>query len=154
MTVNGTQTITTYFILNKKDRAGKAQPRPFQAVLEAMRRQETEEAKLKQSSSLKGGTVQNPPPQPAAAVAPPAPKENGFIQVPPQSSVNITPTETIEIPVPMKIHHEEHEVIHHVQKPKIIQNQPIKTSDVMSEQQDSARTYNGQQSRSKACELL
>ena len=52
MTINDTSSIVTYFILNKKDRYGKFQPRPFHPILQEIKRKETEEAKLKQSNSL------------------------------------------------------------------------------------------------------
>ena len=39
MPISGNITIATYFILNKKDRAGKTLSRPFQAVLDEMKRQ-------------------------------------------------------------------------------------------------------------------
>ncbi|CAF1069591.1 unnamed protein product [Rotaria magnacalcarata] len=55
MAINGGLTVTTFFILNKKDRNGKVIQRPFQSILKEMKRQETEEAKLKQTNSLKGG---------------------------------------------------------------------------------------------------
>ena len=60
MTINGNVSIATYFILNKKDRTGKVAPRPFHAVLEEMKKQETEKAKMKQSSSLKGTNAGTP----------------------------------------------------------------------------------------------
>ena len=48
MIISGTTPIKTYFVLNKKDRSGNIQSRPFQQVLEEMKRQEIEEIKAKQ----------------------------------------------------------------------------------------------------------
>ncbi|CAF4317000.1 unnamed protein product, partial [Adineta steineri] len=59
MAVNTNTSIGTYFVLNKKDRSGKALTRPFQAVLESLKKQDTEDAKKKQTNVLKGGNVQN-----------------------------------------------------------------------------------------------
>ena len=87
MTINGNVSITTYFILNKKDRAGKVIPRPFQTVLEEMKREDTEKAKMKQTSSLKGTNAGAP----AAATV----KENGSHLAPPTLVVPQVP------PVPM-----------------------------------------------------
>ncbi|CAF3149719.1 unnamed protein product [Rotaria socialis] len=59
LAINGGLTVPTYFILNKKDRSGKVIQRPFQSILSQMKREETEEAKLKQTNSLKGGLPRN-----------------------------------------------------------------------------------------------
>lgn len=61
MAINGNLSISTYFVLNKRDRTGKPVQRPFQAVLEEVKRQETEKAKMKQSSNLKRAASTNEP---------------------------------------------------------------------------------------------
>jgi hypothetical protein len=152
MTINGNVSIATYFILNKKDRTGKSFPRPFQIVLDEMKRQETEDAKKKQSNSLKGGNELSPPS--------PAPKENGLVEARPSSPApsteNPTPARPIEVPVPVKIIPKE-EVTAHTQtsitKTTIIDDQPMKSSGVISEPRDSTKSFN-RQSQSRACELL
>jgi hypothetical protein len=56
---DGLTLTNTYFVLNKKDRAGNLQSRPFQIILEQMKRQEKYEAKLKQANSLTGGQTED-----------------------------------------------------------------------------------------------
>ena len=53
MALNGSMAMNTYFVLNKKDRSGTIQLRPFEIVLKEMRKEEIEEAKLKQRNNLK-----------------------------------------------------------------------------------------------------
>jgi hypothetical protein len=170
VTINGSVSIATYFILNKKDRAGKAYVRPFQAVLEEMKRQDTEAAKMKQSSSLKGGNIQNPlppPPPPVAAAPPPPPpaKENGVVQPPPpapapvhQNDPRLMRTESLEIPVPVKMHRNEDLASNLIQNPllktKINERQPMEAPEMMGGEYDSPKSYNTQLQRSRACELL
>ncbi len=167
MTINGTMSITTYFILNKKDRTGKGQVRPFQLVLEAMKKKETEEAKVKQSSSLKGGTIPNPAPTMHPVVPP---KENGFIEFPPPPAAAPAPIPTqvmvqhampaapMEIPLPVKPIRYEDVSASHIQnsitKNKIPDEHQMRTSEMMSEQYDSTKPSNRQLQRSRACELL
>lgn len=166
MTVNGNVTIATYFILNKKDRGGKVIPRPFQAVLDQMKRQDTEDAKIKQSSSLKGTNMPSPLP-PAAA----PPKENGYVQQPPpepapisapvpiyQQQVNDIRNDPISIPVPVKMVRNDEVSSHYVQNP-IIKNrmneeQSMRPPEMMSEQYNSNKSYDGNLQRSRACQLL
>jgi hypothetical protein len=152
MTVNGTVPITTYFILGKKDRAGKAQIRPFQAVLEAMKKQETEEAKIKQSTSLKGGIPQNLPPPPAPA---PAPVANGFVQPPPQMEPNSMPTESVDMTAAGRM------VRNDGMSANPAQNPAMRSSEMLIDQNNLAKSYNQQQypqqqqqPQSKTCELL
>lgn len=64
---NGSTIINTYFVLNKKDRFGNSTKRPFHHVLEQLKKQDLEEAKLRQSSRLKNTQEQN------SSI-----KENGF----------------------------------------------------------------------------
>jgi hypothetical protein len=153
MTVNGTVPITTYFILGKKDRAGKSQSRPFQAVLEAMKKQETEEAKIKQSTSLKGGLVQNLPPPPA-----PAPVANGFAQPSPQMDPNSMPTESVDMSAAGRM------VRNDGMSANPGQNPAMRSSEMLVDQNNLAKSYNQQQypqqqqqqqqAQSKTCELL
>ena len=167
MAINGTVPITTYFILNKKDRAGKGQQRPFQAVLEAMKKQETEEAKIKQSANLKGGNITIPSPIPT-----PAPRENGHPQPPPSLQPqppppphveqHVAPTQSVEIPVPVKT--VRNDVVpptyapNPAARPTTNEEQYMRQSDFTNEQNDPAKSYNRQQQQqqqqSKTCELL
>jgi hypothetical protein len=168
MTINGTTTITTYFILNKKDRAGKGQQRPFHAVLEEMKRQETLEAKLKQSSSLKGGNMPNLPP-----IIPTTLKENGMIQPPSAPTSILAPApapppaaapvyqnnsnQSIEIPVPKVTRHEDVSLGYPQQpmmKSKMPDEYQMRAPEMMNEQYDPNQAYNAQLQRSRACELL
>jgi hypothetical protein len=150
MTINGNVSIATYFILNKKDRTGKVFPRPFQAVLDEMKRQENEDAKKKQSNSLKGGNEQSPPS--------PVPKENGIAEAPPPPVPveNPAPARPIETSAPVKIIPKE-EITTHTQtsitKTTIIDDQPMKSSGMISEPRDSTKSFN-RQSQSRTCELL
>ncbi|CAF0750645.1 unnamed protein product [Adineta ricciae] len=172
MPINGTVSIATYFILNKKDRSGKAISRPFHAVLEAMKKQETEDAKKKQSNTLKGGISQNIS-IPAPAPAPVAPKENGMVQALTANPLAPTPKENgideeptlkpnvpaipIEISAPTKHVAEDDMTVHLIQnslmKTSMNSDQLIKTSEVISDRQDSTKSLN-RQSRSRACILL
>ena len=161
MTINGTMSITTYFILNKKDRTGKGQIRPFHSVLENMKKQETEEAKLKQSSSLKAGAIQN---------SPVPPKENGILQpssplapapVPapmPQQEVYRMNPESIEIPVPVKtVRHEDVPSGYAQQsmsKNRIPDEHHMRAPEMMSGSYESSRYYDRESQRSRACEIL
>lgn len=175
-------TIPTFFILNKKDRTGKVQTRPFQVVLDTMKKQETEEAKIKQSSSLKGGGAQNPlPPAPPPMAPAPQPKENGYVQPPPpqyhqqppppppppaapatmpapQYESNMIRNDPIEIPVPVKtVRSEEipsYSMQNSVIKTRNYDEQAMRPPEMMSEQYDSAKSYNRQLQRSRACQLL
>ena len=164
MTINGTMTIGTYFILNKRDRSGKGQPRPFQVVLDGMKRQETEEAKLKQSNSLKGGPTPAgaplpPPPSavasaPAPAPAPAPPKENGFIQAPPEPTINYTSAEHTAISAPLKSIKIDETSIPTFVQPKLADEQQIRSSEMLNSQQDATKSYNRQLARSRACILI
>lgn len=189
MTINGTTTIATYFILNKKDRAGKGQVRPFHAVLEAMKKQETEEAKLKQSSSLKAG-IQNLPPPPPPTTAAHTPRENGMVESfapppavhhpPPPPAVHHPPPQAyqppapvpapvhrnearympaeMEIPVPVKASRYEETSAGYGQNSMMKNKYPdeyqMRGSEMMNDQYGSAKSYDRQLQRSRACDLL
>ena len=170
MTINGSVSIATYFILSKKDRTGKAQARPFHAVLEGMKKQETEEAKLKQSSSLKGGNILTPPlPTTSAATSPPPSKENGFAEhiPPPVTPASVpqnvgygTPPAPIEIPVPMKnVRHDESSsgfTQNSMMRTKMSNEHPMHPAETMSDPYDPNKAYERQLQlqRSRACVLL
>ncbi|CAF1102878.1 unnamed protein product [Rotaria sp. Silwood1] len=150
MTINGAITITTYFVLNKKDRSGKVVSRPFQAVLADMKRQDAEDAKLKQSSTLKGIT--------AKSSNQPIPKENGFIQIPQtQIITNTMPTETNVEQTPVITKKNEDPTAQLMQqtlaKPTFDDDQSLKTAETLSEHNNSSKFFNRPQ-RSRACELL
>ncbi|CAF3732377.1 unnamed protein product [Rotaria sp. Silwood1] len=150
MTINGAITITTYFVLNKKDRSGKVVQRPFQAVLADMKRQDAEDAKLKQSSTLKGIT--------AKSSNQPIPKENGFIQIPQtQIITNTMPTETNVEQTPVITKKNEDPTAQLMQqtlaKPTFDDDQSLKTAETLSEHNNSSKFFNRPQ-RSRACELL
>ena len=108
MAINGNLSITTYFILNKKDRAGKVLPRPFHTVLEEKKRQETEKAKIKQTSSLKGTTTALPAVMenggshlaPPTLIVPPAAAAMAPIIEPPPAPA-VAPLPSVEIPPPI-----------------------------------------------------
>jgi hypothetical protein len=59
--------MNTYFVLNKKDRSGNNQLRPFKVVFQEMKRQEIEEAKKKQWTNFRSENQQHS-----------LPIENGF----------------------------------------------------------------------------
>ena len=100
MVINGNQQITTYFVLNKRDRGGKVVLRPFQAVLEEVKRQETERAKMIQSSNLKStanvtATSAAPTPIPSPTIA-----INEKALAPPPATPAPVPAQTLAPPVP------------------------------------------------------
>jgi len=137
-----------------------------------MKRQDTEAAKMKQSSSLKGGNIQTPlpPPPPPVAAAPPPPqppppKENGVVQPPPpapapvlQNDPRLMRTESLEIPVPVKTNRNEDLASNLIQNPllktKINERQSMPAPEMMGGEYDSPKSYNAQLQRSRACELL
>ncbi len=168
--------MATYFILNKKDRSGKIQSRPFQAVLDSMKKQETEEAKLKQSSSLKGGNIQNLPPS-LPPPPPEAPRENGHVQHPapapipapapmpahapayapmPQYDPNLIRHE----PPPVKMVRNEDYPSNYLQHPAMRnrayeeQMQMRGPDMMMNDQYDPSKSYNAHLQRSRACAIL
>lgn len=51
--VNGSISMNTYFVLNKKDRLGNSPKHPFHLVLEQRKNQELKEAKQRQSDGFK-----------------------------------------------------------------------------------------------------
>ena len=150
MTINGSLSITTYFILNKRDRSGKSMQRPFNTVLEEMKRQDTERAKIKQSSSLKGGSEPNQ----AAATAPPMVTitENEAPRLPAPMR------ESVQMSVPMKTTESDENGSSLDHRTSTVQtrvsNDPsVKTFQTINEQNDPTVIF-GRQSRSKTCDLL
>jgi hypothetical protein len=132
--------MNTYFILYKKDRLGAIRSRPYHLVLEEMKRQEIEDTKIKQSTSLKRESIQNLPL-----------KENGF------NRSMIPTTESIEISSPVNIDNVEDVSFNFIQnslsKPKSSNAQQINTSELISDSRHSTKSQR-KQSRSRTCELL
>jgi hypothetical protein len=129
--------MNTYFVLNKKDRSGINQSRPFQVVLREMKRQEIHEAKKKQSKSLKGENQQNP-----------LPIKNGFDHSNMQNTSK--PTE----PVKTEQNNRDDNAIefgrNSLSKPMMNHDQPVRPSDVTTH---SIKSFQSQ-SRSRTCELF
>ena len=166
MTINGNLSITTYFVLNKKDRSGKVITRPFQIILEEMKRQDTEKAKMKQSSSLKGATI----PTPTCTTPTVTINENNSYLVPPTLIVPVAPPPSVyeplppsppahvpmEIPVTVKpvTSMEDEEVLRMNgdvgTKIRSSNDQSLKTFEVITDRP----TIFTRQSRSKTCALL
>jgi len=136
--------MNTYFVLNKKDRLGTIQPRPFQLVLAEMKRQEIEEAKLKQTANLKHENLLNP-----------TRKENGLNEL--STPINSKSTESEEIPFSVKTNNNENIPLDLVQnsllKPLVNNDQIIKPLEHINESSQSVKSLQGQ-SRSRTCELL
>lgn len=59
LTLNGNASLSTYFVLHKKDRAGNVQQRPFHKVLREITREEAELAKFKQTANTKSAETTN-----------------------------------------------------------------------------------------------
>ena len=148
VTINASTSIPAYFILNKKDRSGKALVRPFVAVLEEMKRKETEDAKLKQSNSLRAANVQNPASRLAS-------KENGLIQPLVNEKVSgLTSLEVNPASIPTIVTKDEYTTS------KADQNFSLKNSDEQSlkksdfnEPEESTKSLN-RQARSRTCQLI
>ena len=160
MQINGNVSIATYFILNKRDRTGKGILRPFHAVLEDMKREETEKAKMKQTSSLKGSNEQSQTTAPAPLLTinesepmTPAPAP------PPPPVPGPTPArESLEIPISMKpteTNGNDSSLDHRSSfaPTRSSNDPPDKTYPMINEQNDPTAIF-GRQSRSKTCELL
>lgn len=152
----------TFFVLTKKDRAGKVMTRPFHAILEEMKRQETEEAKLKQSSSIKGtqmskanqqvpkenGVARQPPPAAVAAPPPPpAPTQNH------KNSATIEPIPIVPPPVITIKDDDPADILNASMKANNSDDQSLKSPEIISVQNNSTKLFN-RQPRSRACEIL
>jgi hypothetical protein len=140
--MDGSPPINTYFVLNKKDRLGIVQSRPFHLVLQEIKRQEIEDAKLKQSANLKDRNVPNH-----------SPKENGFNHS--TSPINSKSIESVEIP--MKINNDEDLTLDSIQNSlttsKRNTDRSIKTSEMMSDTRHSTKSLK-RRPRSRTCELF
>ena len=90
MAISDSTTITTYFILNKKDRSGNIISRSFHPIFALMKQKEIEESKLKPAS--------NEPMRPGEPSLPP--KANGLALPPP---TNYKRSPSIVPPFAMKI---------------------------------------------------
>ena len=149
MAINGFTLTNTYFVLNRKDRLGNIQSRPFQIALEEMKRQENEETKVKQSTTVKNEDVQNRLPS--------VQEENGSVQLFPKQNSNAIPTKSVEIPIVGKMDNSNNTALHFIRnsllKNKINNDQSTKPSEVGSEPSDPMKPLHGQ-SRSRTCELL
>jgi hypothetical protein len=149
MTINNSAPMTTYFVLNKKDRSGNIQPRPFQPVFEELKRQETEEAKLRQSNLLKGGNLLN--------LVPLLPKDNPLMQLFTSNTSKSMPTESVDISVPTKINNDgsiaSASARNSAPQNKIINEQATKASEVVSESHQVLKSFQ-RQTRSRTCQLL
>jgi hypothetical protein len=139
-TITGSLPMNTYFVLYKKDRLGATRSRPYHLVLKEMKRQEIEDAKIKQSTSLKRESIQNPPL-----------KENGF------NRSMIPTTESIEISSPVNIDNGEYKSFNFIRnslsKPKSSNDQQINTSELIGDPRYSKKSQR-KQSRSRTCELI
>jgi len=126
---NNSVPMSTYFVLTKKDRSGVVQSRPFHLVLEQVKRQETKEAKLKQSANLKSGNTQNPPQQ-----------QKRLSQV------------TYSKPLSVKMNNAENSLL------SIVQEDPISKSQVSNSQQlETSGVFSKSHqapTRSRTCELI
>jgi hypothetical protein len=159
MNINGNLSITTYFILNKRDRVGKAQARPYQLILEEMKREDIEKAKLKQSSSLKSGAVQNLAGH--TPLAPPPVKiiETSSIQPAPEPVLAPIAVVTQAMPVLVKQQTLDDDDDSYpnsrnsVAQARFSMNPSIQTFAINADTRESVPTL-GRQSRSKTCQLL
>jgi len=136
--------MNTYFVLYKKDRLGAPRSRPYHLVLEEMKRQEIEDAKLKQSIYVKHESIRNPPL-----------KENGLNQL--ITPMNTKSTESVQTASPVNINNGKDVSLRFTRispsKPKISNDQPIKTSELISDPSHSMISMQ-RRSRSRTCELL
>jgi hypothetical protein len=126
--------MSTYFVLNKKDRSGAMQSRPFQLALKETREQELEEAKIKQRNNL---------------------KENGLHHS--STSDRFKSIESDQILLPIKINQKEDIALNLTRKSlparQFSHDQLLKPSKVISEPGNSIKLLQGQ-SQSRACEIL
>ncbi len=129
--------MSTYFVLNKKDRSGLSHLRPFQIALKEMKQQEIEEAKRKQSTSLKAEKHRHS-----------VPVQNGFDH----HSTNNTPKSTPQMET--KINNHNDSSIQFVQtsisKPSVYRDQSTRPSDSTSHPSKSREA----RSHSRTCELI
>jgi len=122
--------MNTYFVLNKKDRSGYNQLRPFKVVLQEMKRQEIEEAKKKQLTNFRSENQQHS-----------LPIENGF---------DHSTTLTVETKINGRDDNAIQFVRNSLSKPMMNDDQSVKPSEVTTHSTKSLQV----QSRSRTCELL
>lgn len=139
MMSNGSPPLTTYFILNKRDRSGKLQSRPFQQVLEQLKQQEMEEAKTKQSQFLKNGHHDIPS----------SPKENGSMSY----SKTIESFQQSSLKKSSDSDATSSLGYNSYSKSKISNGHSVKTQDRASESPISGKSLPGH-IRSRTCEIL
>ena len=139
MSSNGSSPISTYFILNKRDRSGNLQTRPFHQVLEQFKGQELEEAKMKQSNFLKNGRHDECP----------SPRENGSISY----SKTIESYQQSNMKKITESDRSSSLGYNSFSKSKVSNGHSTKTNDRSSESQTNGKLPNGQM-RSRACEIL
>jgi hypothetical protein len=149
MTINGSTPITTYFVLNKKDRSGKTQSRLFNDVLEEMKRQESEGTKAKQPANLKGEDVQDRPRS--------EPIEDSFIQLLSKNKSKLITAESVETSVSAKQNNDKNVALllikNSLSERKVSSDQSTKPSERVSKPRDSMQLLQ-ERSRSRTCELL
>ena len=148
MTINGTISMSTYFVLNKKDRSGNILSRPYKHVLEEMKRQETEEAKLKQTTMLKGGNLLN--------FIPSIPKDSSIMHL--FNSDNTKSQRIIsDEGSSLTLNHNDEDVVlpylRNSVPENIITNTQVKSTEGVSESRRSLKSLQ-RQSRSRTCQLL
>ncbi|CAF3607480.1 unnamed protein product [Adineta steineri] len=154
--LHGSTPIHTYFVLNKKDRAGKLQVRPFHTVLEEIKQQEIEEAKAKKTMKLKSIDLE--------PISLPVPNENGFNQLVIENNSKSLSTEIVPMPESPNINNNNNNnnnnedvtvQLNQNSEPKINNNydQTIKTSEDIKEQRESMKSSR-RQSHSRTCELI
>lgn len=136
--------ISTFFVLNKKDRSGNVQSRPFHQVYEEIKRQDTEDAKLKQANNLKGGNILN--------LLPDIPKDNVFMQL--FTSNN---AKSVDSPIPPKTDTTEESTLPLVRQSVpnnvVINEVVLKPDEGVSEPHRPVKSHQ-RQSRSRTCQLL
>lgn len=144
---DGSTLTNTYFVLNKKDRAGNFHSRPFQLILEQMKRRENDEAKAKQAKSLTGSHVED------SLLS----KDNGSGS---RSTSNATKDAAPASMKPTESEKASKEgdptsslVYNSLTKSKMSNGQSIKTTEMSTEFQIADKPVH-RQSRSRACTLL
>ncbi|CAF4524194.1 unnamed protein product, partial [Rotaria sp. Silwood2] len=147
-TINGSLPTSTYFVLNKKDRSGNIQIRPFHQVFEEMKRQEAEENRSKQSKISKSVTIDDSLPFTS--------KSNGFNQSLHSNNSISRSTGSVELTASTRINN--NDVVSHltensIPNTRISNNQPLKMYEAASEPPESIKSFQGRL-RSRTCELL
>jgi len=149
MAINGSAPITTYFVLNKKDRSGKIQSRLFHDVLAEMKRQGSESTKAKQPTDLKGEDVQDRPPS--------EPIENTLIQLLSKNNSRLMTAESFETSVSVKQNNDKDVALHLIKNSlserKVRSDPSTKPSERVSKPRDSMQILQ-ERSRSRTCEIL